>query len=226
LAVSKGDGDILDLGPDGAVKFVEMQGTIQEIQQKHLGDLERMLRSDTHVVEVDPDMALKADSRPALERVYAPMIALADELRTDLGERGLAVLLGKILVALARFARQGQAVQLPETKGKDGRMAPVSLDGVPGDPRQVSLGLDWGPYFDATAVDRQAEAGAVQTAVLAGLPRSYALRYLGPFFGVTGSDLDELVKEAKAAEAEERAGTAQGRAMDEDIEVALAAAGE
>ncbi|HEY8432328.1 MAG TPA: hypothetical protein VIL20_28340 [Sandaracinaceae bacterium] len=224
LAITKGDGDILDLGPDGTIKFVEMQGAIQEIQQKHLQDLERMLRTDTQVVEVDPEMAIRADSRPALERVYAPMLSLADELRTDLGERGLAVLLSKILVALARYARQGQTVRLPETRGPDGRPTVVSLDGVPDDPRSLSLGLDWGPYFETTAVDRQAEAAAVQTAVLAGLPRSYALRYLGPFFGVTGAELDELVAEAKAAEAEERIAAAQGRAMDQDIEAALAGA--
>lgn len=227
LAISKGDGDIIDVGPEGAIKFVEMQGTIQEIQQKHLQDLERMLRTDTHVVEVDPEMAIQADSRPALERVYAPMLALADELRTDLGESGLAVLMAKILVALARFKAAGQTVRLPEIWDEEAKIpVPVSLDGAGTDPQALSLVLDWGPYFDTTAVDRQNEATATQAAVTAGLPPSYAMRYLGPFFGVDGDELEELVGALRAQEENERRGGAQDRAMDEDIDDALRAGAE
>lgn len=223
LAITKGDGDILDLGPDGTIKFVEMQGTIQEIQQRHLQDLERMLRTDTQVVEVDPEMAVRADSRPALERVYAPMLALADELRTDLGDHGLAVLMAKILVALKRFQAAGQRVRLPEVWDEQAsRMVPVNLDGVGDDPHTLSLGLDWGPYFEATAVDREAEARATQIAVSAGLPHSYAIRYLGPFFGVEGDELEALVAALREQEEAGRRGAGQDRAMDRDIDDALA----
>ena len=212
LAVGKGDGDILDLGVDGTIKFVEMQGTIQNIQQKHLEELERMIRTDTHVVEVSAETAVTADSRPALERIYAPMIDLCDELRTEIGERGLARLVAKLLVALARYQRGGQEVVLPEG---------VSLERIPDDPRRLQLGLDWGSYFEPTAVDRQNEATAVSTAVVAGMPRHLAMRYLLPLFGVSGTELDTVIKAIEAEEQESRTAARQERAEDRDIDEAL-----
>ena len=195
--MKKGSGSAIKL-PKGTAKYLEISGSGPLAAR----DLAKELR--TYALEVaqcvldHPDVANRTATE--VERVYSSMLAKADVLREQYGQRGVLPLLGMMLKAIRSMGSprvEGEAivryaVKLPPRVEAGGELVERELG--PGG----ALAIHWPGYFEPSLADAQAAATAAATAKASGLlDEENAAKFVSTFFHVddVASMLDKVRQE-------------------------------
>lgn len=207
------------------VGLLETNGGAEKMVTAHITDLRARLLEAIQVVLLDPSsVAGNSDmSAKLLELMYAPLLALVDDLRECWGDH-LRAFCSQLFRFLSHHHKAGSTIFLSSLD----EAAPIlerfnvqlAAGGVTWLPPESNL--SWGDYFAPTAADiREAVelARSARGGKTAGdkndsegeplITRKRAVEYIAPYFGIENVDaeLEELdeEREEKRAEEEERA---------------------
>ncbi len=184
------------------VGLLETTGKAFDAATKHVLDVRARILEAIDVVLMDPaTIAGKGDiSAKALSYMYAPLLALVDELRECWWTKGLQRILGMMFRIMARLG--GVGIYVP---GVD-QATPIAqrflVDGIWFPPPLTPV---WGEYFSPSNAEIQA---GVTTAVAAKgvlVTQETATKYVANYFGV--QDVDDEIEELTAKQEEEQAAT-------------------
>lgn len=191
--------EIWDLDKEGSVGFLEAKGNGAATASETLKDLTRSFREACGVVKTDPEVASGKISGVVLELLYEPLIAVATDLRGDLGKDGYTGVLGLILRAICTVVARGEDVWIPGVTEAVDILASAQLRGVWLDPPMM---IEWPPFFSDSPQDLlnrvQSANQAVQGRLLS---EKSATRFLAPSFGVRDADAEGEQIEEESTEA-------------------------
>jgi hypothetical protein len=180
--------------PDAEPGIIETTGAAFEVASKHVLDVRARILEAIDVVLLDPmTVAGKGElSAKALAMMYAPLLALVDELRDCWWSTGLARILGMALRVV--MALEGRGILLPQARAVAQlcKRFLVEFDGgvrlwVP--PQMLP---SWGSYFSPT----NSEVGELVTATAAAkeaglIGEATAKRNVAPYFGEGRTEDDD-----------------------------------
>jgi hypothetical protein len=210
--------------------LLESNGGAAKMATEHVHDLRARLLESIQVVLVDPaEIAGHGDmSAKLLELLYAPLLALVDDLRECWGKHLESLQSGLLRFLLAHGERNADEVFVPGLADCVPILKRFSVEKQSGGKRWLTppCSLLWGDYFspsnqdikDAVVIAKSARGekagGDGSGADAAGDPlitRKTAMRFVAPYFGVDDLDaeseeLDGEIeeKESKQLEKEER----------------------
>ncbi len=213
-AIKKGSDNALKLPEGSSANYLEISGTGPARALEMAADLRRSVLEVAQVVL--ENVSTVAQTATEIERSYASMLARADILREQYGERGVLPLVNMMLKA-ARLIESGDitnadgeamAIDLPP------RLVPAQTpDGEPTlEPRLLGdatdygdrVTLQWGPYLDRTvdeALKAVQTAGAAKAASL--IDPKTASNYVARYF-----DVEDVAAMLKGIEDEQAAAMA------------------
>jgi len=188
--VSKGSGNAIKL-TQGSVQYMEISGSGPNAAREMAQELRGMALEVSQCVLENPSNPGGARTATEIERTYASMLAKADVMREQYGERGIKPLMEMMLKAARKSttARQvnGQiergSLVLPEKidKHPDGTVTRAVRKLGPGG----SLQLQWPGYFEPSLQDAQSAVQAASAAVSAGLvDKEHASKLVAEHFRV------------------------------------------
>ena len=163
-AVLKGSDNSLKVGQGGDAKYLELSGSSIDVGIRLLECVRKYALEVSSCVLVDPDkISGAAQSAKAIELLFQPMLSKASVLRDQWGEVALRVVEG--LRAAARLSGGKNRLRLRIVEHEDDATQEVTREWVSRDPGgDGPTTLQWPPFFDLTALDRQAEVQTAQTA--------------------------------------------------------------
>lgn len=201
-SLQKSAGRIWDLEDENKdkpakIELVEAQGSGAETASKLLGDLRKRFIEAVRIVIADPDSAEGRNiSGVVLEYLHAPMIALASDLRKDLGDDALGDVINLALRMVCAVKARGEDVYIQGVNKAVKLMLTAQLGGPW---LEFPVRLQWGRFFSPTVQD-------IQTAVMAAsqakseqlVSQASATRLVADLFGVVdvGAEVDTVNDEA------------------------------
>lgn len=218
-----------DKKTDVEIGLLEATGTAAKMVTEHVTDLRARLLESIQVVLVDPaSVAGRSDmSAKLLELLYAPLLALVDDLRECWGDHLRSLAGGLLRFLRVQFKRTPGRIFLP---GLD-EAAPIldrfAVASQGGGEQWINppCSLAWGTYFaptnadirDAVVTAKSARGEATAGGAGSGgdttsgplISHKTAVTYIAPFFGLDDIDaeLEEVTKEQedRDAKAEQQA---------------------
>ncbi len=210
-SVKTGSGSAIHI-PDGSVSYLELTGTgpksARELAQEYRGMILEVCQCF-----LEGEQSGGAMTATEVERRYSSMLAKADILREQYGERGVKPLLRKVLAATKQMSTAivgddgsltRQVVSLPpkvitpadpET-GQRAKLIERKLGAGP-----YRLGLSWPRYFEPSLADIQQAVTAAAAAKAAQLvDEEHATKFVAEYFNV--EDLPKMLEELKKAQEE------------------------
>jgi hypothetical protein len=210
--VAKGSDNAIKLTPGGDAKYMEMSGSGVKAARELAEETRHKALEVAQCVLEHPDMANRTATE--IERVYSSMLAKADVLREQYGERCVKPLMEKMIRAARKtttpVVRDGGiergVLNLPPkvTRGDDGQVAQAARQLGPGG----ALKLQWPGYFEPVLSDVNTAVGAAVNAKAAGLvDDEHATKFISDYFRV--EDVPGMMKKAKAEASERQTDIAQ-----------------
>ena len=217
--VVKGSGTALKM-TEGDAKYLELEGSGPDAADKRAAVLRDQFLEDVKCVIENPETASGGRTATEIERTYAAMLAQADRLREQYGQKFITPIVAMMLKAIVQLGtpktddngnKVSSAITLPErvVKKDDGTVESTEVR-VYKDGGQLQL--KWPRYFEITVDDISKAASAAGNAKLAGLIDSeHASRFVAEFFKVTDvramlvqiqKEKQQTVEEAQASMAE------------------------
>jgi len=207
--IQKGSQNAVKLPAGSSMDYMELSGTGPKAAVEQADRLRALALEVAQCVLDHPDGGARTATE--IERVYASMLAKADVLREQYGERCVKPLMemmvkGIRIIEKPRAVATGgvlrQVVKLPDqiNRKDDGTIERAA--------RQLGeggqLNLNWGPYFDPGLNDAQLAAQAATAANAGGLlDQEHAVAFVAPYFMV--EDAGGMLKKIKAEKAAEQA---------------------
>ena len=213
--VKKGLDNAIKL-PNGSASYMEISGTGPESALGLSDRLRKLALEVAQCVLEPPNMSVR--SATEIERLYSTMIAKADLLREQYGQRAVLPLCEKMLIAARTLTEsrqtdeQGNIVRqvlvLPKRVVRDGEGNTIAKERTIG---QGSLvGLRWPRYFQYTLADIELATRSAGLAVTGNLiDLESAVRFVAEYFGI--ADVGALV--TKMLEQREASGAQMGGGM-------------
>lgn len=204
----KGSGNALQLGAQDSATYLEIAGTGFTSAANERASLRSEALEVAQCVLDHPDVAAKTATE--IERVYSSMLAKADVLREQYGQRGILPLWEMMLRAAVAHKKRGEVVNLPRKAVDPDGAGPQKMRLVERELPDVEtdggmLDLHWGGYFDPTPQEALTATQAASAAVAAKLiPRRAGTEYVAQQF-----HLDDAQAAYEAIEEEERAALAK-----------------
>lgn len=189
-AIRKAPGTIWDMPAGGDVKMVESTGAGAKIIESDVGALRRLLLDAVGVVMADPDLLGKGElSARALSLLYAPTLALADNLRAEWGAV-LREIVNKFLRLCVTDMALAHGVHLASWRAAVPILRRFKTGGRWID---VPLALKWGRYFEPStqevyAAVQAASLGVKSTAGGQVMSVAHAVHYLAETLGTEDVD--------------------------------------
>lgn len=184
------------------IALVEATGTGSETAGIHLQDMTARFLEAVGVVLSQSDKVTGAISGVVLEYLHAPMIAVASDLRKDLGDDGFGDLINLTLRIVTSQVLAGFDIWIPGAKKAADLMKKAQLGGVWLD---FPVRLQWGRYFSPTAQDVQfAVQAATQAKTGSLVAESSATRYVSDYFGVVDIDAERDQIDSEQADAQKQ----------------------
>lgn len=192
-SITKGSSSAIKLPPGSSVNYLELGGSGPRAAVELAERLRAMVLEVAQVVLDHPNTASRTATE--IERVYSSMLAKADVLREQYGERGVKPLL-EMMVSAAKRVQTPRVVVLDDGREIVQRGAVVLPDrvmrvggSVERSARQLGPGgllrLQWRGYFEPGIQDAQQAAAAAATAKAAGLlDDEHAVSFAAEFFRV------------------------------------------
>jgi hypothetical protein len=181
-----------DVAPDGDVKFLEIVGSGVQRATEHINDMIAAFREAAAVVKADPDETRGDISGVVLELLHQPMIALASDLRADLGDKGFAGIVQMAMRLCHDVRKRGERVWI---QGIDAATLLLDQCLQEGQWMHPKVCLHWAPWFDITVAEQRTKVETAERAKKAGLVSAEsATRYLEGVFGVedVGAELEAV----------------------------------
>ncbi len=186
--------DISDESTDrqASIDMVEAKGTGSDTAGEHLKDLQSRFYEAVGVVLSAMDkMSTRGNvSGVVLEYLHAPMIAVASDLRKDLGDDSFCDIINLAMRIVTVQVLGGSDVWIQGSRKAAKQIDKAQIDGPWLD---IPVRLQWGRFFSPTAQD---VGTAVQAAGLAKnilVSETSATRFVSDYFGVT--DIDSEVEQ-------------------------------
>lgn len=211
MELAKSPGAVWDLpavdGGKAPVGFLEAEGTGAERAGEHVKELQQLVREIVGVVDSSPEIHARNVTGVALELLYAPMLALAADLRFDLGDEAYVGLICTALRLVTVLVQErGEDVWIPGVKKATAIIKKAQLDGVWLD---LPVTLEWPPAFRESEQDRDFRVRYTVAAQQAGIITSdTATRHMAPMFHI-----EDPAAEAEACEEEAEGDLADTKAM-------------
>jgi len=210
---------------DVKVGLLEQSGSAATAVTEHVSDLRARLLESIQVVLVDPlSVAGRGDmSAKLLELLYAPLLALVDDLRECWGTYLRTLSHGVLRMLLTEGKRSPGRVYLTKLEAALPILERFMLERESGGQGFVRIpsALSWGDYFSPTnqdvrdavitaksALGAATAGGSGSGADVASEPliaTDTAQRYVASFFGVTDIEAEREKIEGEKAEREEKA---------------------
>jgi hypothetical protein len=213
-AVPSGGDAARKVGPDAIwsyqgenvkVGLVETTGAAFKVATDHVDDISARLKQSMGVVLANAvDTLGKGDmSAKFLALVYAPLLALVDDLRECWWGAGLQPIVQMFLRIIAEL--DGKGLLLRNANGIAALLKGRTMVTEAG-PMWLPPPMSpvWGPYFSASDDEVGKAVDATEKAITAKLiPRRAGVTYLANHFGIEDVDeaLEEIDEEAQAADA-------------------------
>jgi hypothetical protein len=196
--LQKNPGKIWDVEDQGkerpaGIELLEAKGTGSEAASEHLKDLiQRFYEAVGVVLSAMDKMSTRGNvSGVVLEYLHAPMIAIASELRKDLGDDSFCDIINIAMRIVTVQVLGGKDIWIQGARAAAKKIDKSQIDGPWLD---MPVRLQWGRFFSPTAQD---VGTAVQAAGLAKnilVSETSATRFVSDYFGVTDidSEVDQL----------------------------------
>jgi hypothetical protein len=195
------------VGPPGTkASYLELQGAGAKAAMELAEDMRKKALEVAQCVLEHPEVAQRTATE--VERSYASMLARADVMREQYGERGVKPLLDMMVKAarkLTRAVRNGQTIERGALALPD--RVEVKDDQVTRTPRRLGdsngqIRLQWSGYFEPKVPDALAATQAAGEALGGGLiDQDHATRFVSEYFRV--DDVPAMLKKMQA-EAKQR----------------------
>lgn len=203
--VRKGSDNAIKLPQDGDAKYVEIAGTGPKAAMELADALRKLALEVAQCVLEHPDMSVRTATE--IERLYSAMIAKADVLREQYGQKAVVPLMNMMLRAARKLGTarvnpetgviQRDVLELPKRKNPDGTYSEQKLG--PGG----AVRLRWPRYFEVTLTDVAAATTAAVNAKQGGLiDQAHAVQYAAEYFGV--EDIDGMRQQIERERAQQR----------------------
>lgn len=218
-SLKKGSGNAIVLPPGGSAEYLELTGAAAEAALKLVEQLRKNALEVAQCVLDHPDVAQK--TAVEVERVYSSMLAKADVLREQYGEKFIKPLMKMMLRAGAKVGqgatsvggdgqpkveRGGLRLQGLRTikRGPNGLVVQPPMEGV-------EIELQWPPYFEPGLNDLQIAVTATVAARTGQLiDVESAVKYVADYFHIedvqkvlaqlqTEKQQDDLAQQSLAA---------------------------
>lgn len=191
--------------PSGTVDYLELQGSGPRAARELAQEYRQMILEVCQCFLEGDQSAGGAMTATEVERRYSSMLAKADILREQYGERGVKPLMRKVLAAIKQMTEPtvvGGAIRRytvnlpmkvdPETQKRTKRQLGIG-------PYQISL--DWPRYFEPSAQDITNAVTAASTAKTSGLvDEEHATKFISEYFRV--EDIPAMLEALKKKQAE------------------------
>jgi len=185
--------------------LLETSGKAFEISGNHARNVRARFLEALSVVLMDPDTVSKQDlSGKALARIYAPLLALVDELREHYWDAMLARMISIMLRMTAKLGGKGIMVPGAERAAEILQRFNVPFDGA-------TLWIEppmtpeWGAYFSPTPEDTKVIVETAATAKGEGLiTAETATRYVAADFGIADAEAEAEEIEGEASDKADR----------------------
>lgn len=187
--------DVEDTSPDkkATVELVEAKGSGAQTAHELLADYRKRFGEAVRIVIADPDAATGRNiSGVVLEYLHAPMIALASDLRKDLGDDALGDVVNLALRMVCTVVQRGEDVYI-QGVGKAVKLMMTAQLGGPW--LEFPVRLQWGRFFSPSSDDVTQAVAAAAAAKEAGLvSQQSAMRLVADLFAVTdvGAEADTI----------------------------------
>jgi hypothetical protein len=194
--------DVEDQSKDKPAKIglVEASGSGDETASKLVGDLRKRFTEAVRIVIADPDAVQGRNiSGVVLEYLHAPMIALASDLRKDLGDDALGDAINLALRMICTVKTRGEDVYIQGVSKAVKIMVTAQLGGPWLD---FPVRLQWGRFFSPSADEISVAVQSASAAKQAGLvSQSSATRLVADLFSVVdvGAEIDTITDEKQQA---------------------------
>lgn len=207
--IRKGSGNAVKLPLGSSMDYMELSGTGPKAALELADRLRALALEVAQCVLEHPDHGGGKRTATEVDKMYASMIAKADVLREQYGERLVKPLVEMMVKAVRLIEKprlvDGQlvrrVVRLPDqvSRRDDGTVERAARTLGEGG----LLNLSWGPYFDPTLDDLQKATQATSVAMASGLiDRAHAIGFVAPYYlveDVTGMT-KAIEREAEAAQ--------------------------
>lgn len=199
--LQKSPGAVWDLpAVDGGgmpVGFLEATGAGAQRAGEHVKELQQLVREIVGVVDSSPEIHARNVSGVALELLYAPLLALASDLRVDLGDDGFVGLICTALrVVTVLVQDQGKDVWIPGVRKATKILKAAQLGGVWLDP---PITLEWPRPFRESEQDRLSRVSYSVQAQQAGLiTDATATRHVAGTFNIEDAAHESELVEKQA----------------------------
>jgi len=203
--IQKGSDNAIKLPVGSDARYMEINGGGPAAALEMAAQLRRMaLEVAQCVLENTSETAQTATE---VERSYAAMLARADILREQYGQRGVVPLLQMVVKAAARI--EGGEITGPDGGRLELALPPRLVEGedgpelqdrtLPAGATDARVDLQWGPYFDRTVTEAEV---AVRTAAAAAasqlVDKAHATKFVARYFDVADPDamLEQMAEAA------------------------------
>lgn len=189
--VRKGSKNALKLPQGSDANYMEISGQGITSALDMIAHLRTMALEVAQCVLDQPTDTTSRRTATEIEKVYDSMIAKADVLREQYGERLVKPLLEMMVEAIRRIetprAVDGQILrQVVKLPAKIVSSADLSVHREPRrlpQESEIAINLNWGPYFDPSLDDAFKAVQAATTAKLGGmLDFEHAVSFVAPYF--------------------------------------------
>jgi len=194
-SIRKGSDDAIKLPAGGSAQYMEISGRGPEAAMKQASELRRQVLETTRcVLDFSPAGGSAAMTATEVERLFSAMLARADELREQYGQK-LILPLVEMMVAAAR--QLGEGTLNAETGAIEKQVLVLSPKAVLDDEGNVigrqphklgqggSADLQWPRYFVPTLADVEQATRAAGAAKAAGLiDDEHAIQFVSEFYRV------------------------------------------
>lgn len=185
--------------PGGSVSYLELQGAGAKAARETAKDYRSMILEVCQCF-LEGDQSGSAMTATEVDRRYSSMLAKADILREQYGERGVKPLMRKVLAAVKKMAGGSEVdgvimrttLNLPPKVLDDGSIVKRQLGAGP-----YTISLSWPRYFEPSLVDIGAAVTAAAGAKAAALvDDEHASKFVAEYFSV--DDLPKMLEKIKA----------------------------
>jgi hypothetical protein len=211
-ALNKAPENIWDLPQGADFKFAEIAGPGVQRATEHVQDLARRFLEAVRVVLMDPQALTGDISGRVLELIHTQMIALASDLRAELGDEGYCGLLALALRLVATLVQRGEDVWIPGARAAGKLLVESQLAGPWLDP---PIALAWPAWFAPSAQEQQTRVQSVLSAVGKLITDRTAVREVAEVFHVEDPDAEYEALEGAEDESQEPKGDAPETAADD-----------
>ena len=201
--IIKGSDNALHI-PNGDAKYLEITGQGIEIAMSKIEMLRKHALEVAQCVLEHPEQSQRTATE--IERAFSSMLAKADVMREQYGERGVKPLILDMIKAIQTLGAGSvqedgsvlkQTINLPPSVTKNENGVSIQKPRVLGAGPNYSLKLQWPQYFDPTLTDVTAATSAAGNAKMNGLiDDEHATKFVAEYFHI--EDAQGMLKKLKS----------------------------